>query len=274
MIVISSLAPEGSASYFKALELGALEVISKPDSAFGQSIETQVMLIAEKIKIAAKTNMEARRAVAGISGTLSSAGKKKASSKAMVETTDKIVAIGASTGGTQTFRTILSQLPADGPPMILVQHMPPIFTRTYAESLNESSNMEVKEAEEGDSLRQGLLLIAPGNYHILLRRSGARYFVTLNQRPPVCHVRPSVDVLFMSVAEYAGKNAVGVVLTGMGSDGARGLLEMKQAGAATIVQDEATSIVWGMPKAAYDIGACGSLTSLDRIAQEISIKAK
>ncbi|MFH0920628.1 MAG: chemotaxis response regulator protein-glutamate methylesterase [Fibrobacterota bacterium] len=274
VIIISSLSPEGSASYFKALELGALEVISKPDSAFGQSIDKQVALIAEKIMQAAKTNMTARRNIASIAGLRQSENIKKNVRKSMIETTDKIVAVGASTGGTQTFRAILSKLPADGPPILLVQHMPPLFTKSYAESLNDFVAMEVKEAEEGDSLQQGLVLVAPGNYHVLLRRSGARYYVTLNQRPPVRHVRPSVDVLFMSVAEYAGKNAVGVLLTGMGSDGAKGLLEMKKMGAETIVQDEATSIVFGMPKAAYDLGACSSLTPLDQIAEEILAKVK
>ncbi len=273
VIVISSLAPEGSASYFRALDLGALEVVQKPDSAFGQSIETQIHNIADKIRQAAKTNMEARRKIAGIAGLRVHPSARKAP-KAMLETTDRIVAVGASTGGTQTFRAILSKLPADGPPMVLVQHMPPIFTKSYADGLNDCTEMEVKEAEEGDHLRQGLVLVAPGNFHIQLRRSGARYFVTLNQRPTVCHVRPSADVLFMSVAEYAGKNAVGVVLTGMGSDGAKGLLEMKRAGANTIVQDEATSIVFGMPKAAFDLGGCDKLSPLDKIAEEILAKAR
>lgn len=267
VIILSSLAPEGSASYFKALELGALEVISKPDSAFGQSINQQITLIAEKIKAAAKTNMTARRKIA--SAFKSTIKKSDYRGSAMVETTDKIVAVGASTGGTQTFRAIVSSLPSNCPPMVVVQHMPPMFTKSYAKGLNEAGQMDVKEAEEGDWLRPGLILIAPGNYHIQLQRTGARYYVTLNQRPQVFHVRPSVDVLFMSVAEYAGNNAVGVLLTGMGSDGAKGLLEMKKNGAKTIIQDEKTSIVYGMPKVAYDMGACSKTTPLDDIPSEI-----
>ncbi|MBL8027783.1 MAG: chemotaxis response regulator protein-glutamate methylesterase [Fibrobacteres bacterium] len=273
VIVISSLAPEGSASYFKALELGALEVVAKPDSAFGSGIDRQIGQIADKIRQAAKTNMEARRKVAGIiSRDVKPAHKQ--TSHAMLQTTDKIVAIAASTGGTQTFRAIAAKLPADAPPMVLVQHMPPFFTKSYAESLNSISAMEIKEAEEGDAVLQGRILVAPGNFHMQLRRSGARYYVELNQNPPVCHVRPSADVLFHSVAEFAGRNAVGVVLTGMGSDGASGLLAMKKAGASAIVQDEASCIVFGMPKAAYDIGACDSFTPLDRIPESIIEKAK
>ncbi len=274
VIVISSLAPEGSASYFKALELGALEVVAKPDSAFGQSIDLQIGVIADKIKEAAKVNMEARRKVAGITDRTKTYSAKAKSSHAMLQTTDRIVAVAASTGGTQTFRAIAAKLPADAPPMILVQHMPPLFTRSYAESLNSVSAMDVKEAENGDAVIQGRLLVAPGNYHMQLCRSGARYFVELNQNPPVCHVRPSADVLFHSVADFAGKNAVGVVLTGMGSDGASGLYAMKMAGALTIVQDEASSIVFGMPKAAYEAGACDSFTPLERIAELIIEKAK
>jgi two-component system chemotaxis response regulator CheB len=265
VIILSSLAPEGSDSYFKAIELGALEVISKPDSAFGQSINQQIGLIAEKIKQAAKTNMEARRKISKIV-------KKRVSisqPKAMLETTDKIVAVGASTGGTQTFTSIIRDFPIDGPAMVVVQHMPPIFTKSFAQTLNKTCEMEVKEAEEGDYLRQGLVLIAPGNYHVMLKRSGARYYVTLNQKPHVHHVRPSVDVLFNSVAKIGGANAIGVILTGMGSDGARGLLEMKTSGSQTIIQDEKSCIVYGMPKAAFDIGACQKHTPLNKIAHSV-----
>ncbi|MFP4521243.1 MAG: chemotaxis response regulator protein-glutamate methylesterase [Fibrobacterota bacterium] len=269
VIVLSSLAPEGSESYFRALDLGALEVISKPDSAFGQSITRQISLIAEKIKGAARTNMEARRRVAAIARSKSGTKVRRSASKAMLETTDKIVAVGASTGGTQTFRAVISSLPADCPPMVVVQHMPPIFTRSYAKGLNAASAMDVKEAQDGDGLRPGLILIAPGNYHMEVRRSGARYHVVLNQKPPVNFVRPAVDLLFSSVADYAGKNSVGVILTGMGSDGARGMMKMKKAGAETFAQDEKTSIVYGMPKAAYESGACSELVPLQNISDKI-----
>lgn len=267
VIVLSSLAPEGSDSYFRALELGALEVISKPDSAFGQSINMQIDQIAQKIKSAAKTNMQARQKIAAIKSVKATSNILHKTS--MLETTDKIVALAASTGGTQTFRAIVASLPAMCPPMIVVQHMPPVFTASYAQSLNEDSPMEVREAKDGDTLHSGLILIAPGNYHVTLNRSGARYFVELNQRPHVNYVRPAADVLFYSVADIAGKNAVSVILTGMGSDGAKGMQKMVEAGASAIVQDEESSIVFGMPKAAWKLGLVKKLTALEKIPNAI-----
>jgi len=252
VIVLSSLAPEGSDSYFRALELGAVEVVSKPGAAFSLGRESQINLLIEKIKGAIHVNLNARKNSQAINGQYPE--KKgpafKSKNRAMVETTNKIIAVGASTGGVFAFGSIVNRLPTDTPPMVVVQHMPPGFTQNYAERLNRESHLEVQEAKSGDSMRRGLVLICPGNYHIQLKRSGAQYFVRLNQKPPVGLFRPSVDVLFSSVAHTAGKNAVGVVLTGMGNDGAMGIKEMADAGAKTIFQDKKSCVVFGMPEEA------------------------
>ena len=187
----------------------------------------------------------------------------------MLKTTDKIIAIGASTGGTEAVRRVLTQLPVDMPPILVVQHMPQHFTKLFAERLNQSCALEVREALDGDLVTPGKALIAPGNQHMALRRSGARYRVELNSEPLVWHQRPSVEVLFNSVAEYAGRNAIGIILTGMGKDGAAGLLAMRNAGAYTIAQDERSSVVYGMPKEAVSLGAAVEVLSLDRVAARL-----
>jgi two-component system chemotaxis response regulator CheB len=190
----------------------------------------------------------------------------KSTSRAMVQTTEKVVAVGASTGGTEALRVFLEALPANAPGIIIVQHMPENFTRSFAERLNGLCQISVKEAEQNDTVLRGRALIAPGGRHMLLKRSGARYFVEIKDGPLVCRHRPSVDVLFRSTARYAGNNAVGVIMTGMGDDGARGLLEMKEAGAATIAQDEATSVVFGMPHEAIKRGAADKVLPLEAIS--------
>jgi two-component system chemotaxis response regulator CheB len=182
---------------------------------------------------------------------------------------DTLVAIGASTGGTEALRTILEAMPPDAPGMLVVQHMPEVFTRAFAERLDRSCRIEVKEAEDGDRVEDGRALVAPGNRHLTLRRSGAHYAVEVADGPLVSRHRPSVDVLFRSVAAAAGRNAVGVILTGMGDDGAAGLLEMKQAGASTLGQDEASSVVYGMPREAAERGAVGEVVGLERMAAAI-----
>jgi two-component system chemotaxis response regulator CheB len=192
-----------------------------------------------------------------------------AATGAMVETTEKVVVIGASTGGTEALKTLLEALPPDAPGIVIVQHMPQMFTRAFANRLDGLCQITVKEAEANDTVLRGRALIAPGNHHMLLKRSGARYFVDIKEGPLVCRHRPSVDVLFRSAARYAGKNAVGVLLTGMGDDGARGMLEMKQAGAATIAQDEATSLVFGMPKEAIKLGAADKVLPLAAVGGAI-----
>ena len=188
---------------------------------------------------------------------------------AMAETTEKVVVIGASTGGTEALKTVLEALPADTPGIVIVQHMPELFTRAFANRLDGLCNITVKEAETNDTVLRGRALIAPGNHHLLLKRSGARYYVEVKDGPLVCRHRPSVDVLFRSAARYAGQNIVGVILTGMGDDGARGMLEMKQAGAVTIAQDEATCVVFGMPKEAIKLNGVDKVLPLKSIAGAI-----
>jgi two-component system chemotaxis response regulator CheB len=193
---------------------------------------------------------------------------------AMAETTEKVVVIGASTGGTEALKTVLETLPSDAPGIVIVQHMPELFTRAFANRLDTMCSITVKEAESNDTVLRGRALIAPGNHHLLLKRSGARYYVDLKEGPLVCRHRPSVDVLFRSAARYAGRNAVGVILTGMGDDGANGMLEMKQAGASTIAQDEATCVVFGMPNEAIKRNAVDSVLPLEAISRAIVARAQ
>jgi two-component system chemotaxis response regulator CheB len=187
----------------------------------------------------------------------------------MLATTEKIVVIGASTGGTEALRSLLEVLPPDAPGIVIVQHMPEVFTRAFAGRLDSLCQISVKEAETNDTVLRGRAMIAPGNHHVLLKRSGARYYVEIKDGPLVSRHRPSVDVLFRSAARYAGRNAVAVIMTGMGDDGARGMLEMKEAGATTIAQDEATSVVFGMPNEAIKRGAVDLILPLDAIAGSI-----
>jgi two-component system chemotaxis response regulator CheB len=187
--------------------------------------------------------------------------------KAMAETTHKVIALGASTGGTEALRVILTSMPPNAPGTLVVQHMPARFTSSFAERLNELSAITVKEARDGDTIVNGRALIAPGNRHMLLRRNGARYTVQVKKGPMVHHQRPSIDVLFKTVAEYAGSNAVGALLTGMGADGARGLLRMKRAGAGTLVQDEKSCVIFGMPKEAIRLGAADKVVPIGDIAR-------
>ena len=187
----------------------------------------------------------------------------------MIKTTDTIVAIGASTGGTEAIRAILPTLPANFPGIVMAQHMPANFTKSFAKSLNDVSALDVVEAKDNDTVRPGIALLAPGNYHMIMRRSGARYYVNIQQGPLIHHQRPAVDVLFASVAKYAGANVIGVILTGMGKDGAAGLLKMRQVGAKTIGQDAKSSIVYGMPKVAYEVGAVERVRSLQDIPGEL-----
>jgi two-component system chemotaxis response regulator CheB len=187
----------------------------------------------------------------------------------MARTTEAVICIGASTGGTESLKVLLEGLPADCPPIVIVQHMPEKFTEAFARRLDGLCGMEVKEAEDGDTVMRGRVLIAPGNRHTLLQRSGARYYVAVKDGPLVSRHRPSVDVLFRSAARFAGSNAVGIIMTGMGDDGARGLLEMKDVGAHTVAQDEASSVVFGMPKEAIALGAAARVLPLDHLAGEI-----
>ena len=262
VIIVSSLTREGSRIALEALSLGALEVISKPTASY--SVGDLGIQLADKIRAAAGVKVRQRP---GGETIVIPSEKAVIGAMALTETTRKIIAIGASTGGTEALREVITRMPRNAPGILVVQHMPAKFTTSFAERLDSLSDMTVKEAQDGDTVTDGLVLIAPGNFHMLLKRSGARYHVVVKTGPMVHHQRPAVDVLFRSVAQYAGANAVGIVLTGMGSDGAEGLALMKQAGARTIAQDEQSCVVFGMPKEAIKTGAVDKVVSLPRIAQ-------
>lgn len=260
VIIVSSLTRKGGKLALEALSTGALEVISKPSGAY--SVGEMSLQLADKIRAVSRVKvLPPTRKI-----TDQKTVRPKAS-RALSQTTNKIIAIGASTGGTEALKAVLTTMPPNAPGILVVQHMPAKFTTSFAERLDDLCAITVKEAEDGDSLVNGTALIAPGNYHMLLRRSGARYYMQVKQGPLVHHQRPSVDVLFHSVADYAGGNAVGIILTGMGADGARGLLKMKEAGARTVAQDEKSCIVFGMPKEAIKLDAADKVVSLDRIGE-------
>ncbi len=260
VIIVSSLTPKGSAMAVEAIEYGAIEVLAKPGGAY--SVGDMCIHLKEKIRAASRVNMKRKPLPV-------SKPQIRTITHSLKETTQKVIAIGASTGGTEALKVILVDMPQNSPGIVIVQHMPANFTTAFAERLNQICKIEVKEAEDGDSVINGRALIAPGNFHMLIRRNGAKYYVNVKDGPLVHHQRPAVDVLFNSVAQYVGNNAVGVILTGMGADGAQGLLAMKGAGASTLVQDEASCIVYGMPKEAVKIGAADKIVSLDRMTQEI-----
>lgn len=255
VIVVSSLTAQGTQTAIEAMSAGAVDVVGKPGSAY--SVEALSPMLIEKIKTAAR---------ARVCKVSAPAVKSKAPTTAMIKTTDAVLAIGASTGGVQALTEVLTQFPPDAPGTVIVQHMPVKFTASFASRLNTLCKVEVKEAQDGDGVVPGRVLIAPGGMHMLLRRSGARYQVQIKDGPEVFHQRPSVEVLFESVAKYAGANAVGAILTGMGADGAGGLLKMRQAGARTIAQDEASCVVFGMPQEAIKKGAAEQVVPLNEIA--------
>jgi two-component system, chemotaxis family, protein-glutamate methylesterase/glutaminase len=267
VIVVSSLTGEGTRTALEAMSAGAIDVVCKPGSAY--TIENLSAILIEKVKSAAKAR------VRGIS-TLPPARTtpREPISTSMTTTTDKVIALGASTGGVQALTEVISNLPATAPGVIVVQHMPARFTKSFADRLNDSCAIRVKEAEKGDTVIPGRVLLAPGGFHMQLHRSGARYYVEVIDGPEVHHQKPSVDVLFQSVAKYAGANAVGAILTGMGADGAEGLLAMREAGARTIAQNEATSIVFGMPMEAIKCGAAEKVLPLNEIAKAVLQLAK
>jgi two-component system chemotaxis response regulator CheB len=270
VVICSSLAAEGTQSALKALEYGAVDIITKPRVGSKQFLEDSRVLLCQAVKGAAAAQLgRGRPLLRTVEPKLTADAILSPATHARAETTEKVVAIGASTGGTEALKTLLEELPADAPGIVIVQHMPELFTRAFAERLNKLCNITVKEAESNDSVLRGRALIAPGNHHMLLKRSGARYYVEIKDGPLVCRHRPSVDVLFRSAARYAGQNAVGVILTGMGDDGACGMLEMKQAGAATIAQDEATCVVFGMPKEAIKRNAVDKVLPLQSVAAAI-----
>ncbi len=270
VVMVSSLTESGCQTTLRALELGAVDFITKPKIDLREGMEEIAQDLIAKVKAASVARLR------GQEGGRYSDQKPRASqlasgpfSNAMIKTTDTIIAIGSSTGGTEAVKDVLMSLPPNTPPILITQHMPERFTKTWADRMNSLCRISVKEAENGDSVLPGHALVAPGGYHMALVRSGARYTVRINQDPPVNRHRPSVDVLFASVAQYAGANTVGVILTGMGNDGAKEMLTMKQAGAFTIAQDEATCVVFGMPKEAIKAGAVDKVLPLQDIAGAI-----
>lgn len=265
VVMVSSLTEKGCETTLRALELGAVDYFTKPKFDMQGGIEEQAEELVTKIKTAAKAKLKKQP----VQRERTKVKPLTLKSAAMIKTTDTIIAIGASTGGTEAIREFLEALPPSMPPIVITQHMPEKFTRTFANRLNDLCKITVKEAEDGESVLTGHALIAPGNYHMALVRSGARYHVALNQDSPVNRHRPSVDVLFRSVSDYAGKNAIGIIFTGMGKDGAVGMLEMKQAGAFNYAQDEESCVVFGMPKEAIALGGVDEVCSLQKLAQRV-----
>lgn len=270
-VIISSLTIKGSRTALKALEYGAVEIITKPRMDSEKLLIESRDIIIDAVLAAGMAKIKRINDIRiNVPPKLpADVILKNKTHNSLIETTDKIIAIGASTGGTEAILTVLKSMPSNASGIVIVQHMPELFTRSFADRLNEICDINVKEAENNDTIFTGRALIAPGNKHLLLKRSGARYYVEVKDGPLVNRHRPAVDVLFRSVARYAGQNAVGVILTGMGDDGAKGLLEMKEAGAKTIGQDEQSSIVYGMPHIAFKIGAVEIQLPLTEIANKI-----
>jgi two-component system chemotaxis response regulator CheB len=260
-IIISSLAQPSCVAALQALEFGAVEVLAKPGGPY--SVGELRQSLAHKVRAAAAARIR-RPDPAGASDEAKTSPPPRLAAVTLPLGT--VLAIGASTGGTEAIATVLSRIPESCPGIVITQHIPAQFSRAFAKRLNDLCAMDVKEAEDGDTLRNGLALVAPGDFHMLLRRSGGRYYVSVKTGPRVCYQRPSVDVLFSSVAEAAGGDAVGALLTGMGNDGAQGMLRMRQAGARTIAQNEATCVVYGMPREAVALGAAGEVLPLAAIA--------
>jgi two-component system chemotaxis response regulator CheB len=267
VVICSSLTDAGSETALKALEYGAVEIIQKPRIGTRQFLEESRVRICDAVKAAAMAKVKRiADAVRPIVPKLSAdVILEKPTSHAMAKTTEKVVVVGASTGGTEALSDFLQAMPLDAPGIVIVQHMPEHFTRAFATRLNNICRISVKEAEDNDTVIRGRALIAPGNHHLLLKRSGARYYVEIKDGPLVSRHRPSVDVLFRSAARYAGKNTIGVIMTGMGDDGAKGMLEMKEVGAFNIAQDEESCVVFGMPKKAIELDAVDKVLPLNAI---------
>ncbi len=271
VVMCSSLTDEGCETALRAMECGAVTIITKPKMGVKSFLEEARITICDAVKAAAAVRPRrlAARPRQPERKLSADAVLAKATNRSMIRTTARVTVIGASTGGTTAIREVLTVLPADAPGIVIVQHMPEKFTASFAAALDRECHMTVKEAENNDTVMRGTALIAPGNKHTLLKRSGARYYVEVRDGPLVSRHRPSVDVLFRSAARYAGSNAVGVIMTGMGDDGARGLLELKEAKARTFAQDEESCVVFGMPNEAIKLGAVDRIVPLDAIASEI-----
>ena len=283
VVMVSTLTQHGADVTFEALELGAIDFVSKPTIDVSDGLNDYAEEICGKVKTAALVNVSkisdrrARQAASASSANSDIAPKlsadavleKRSAPKTKLKTTDKIIAIGASTGGTEAIKEVLLAMPANSPGIVISQHIPEAFSKPFAERMDKNSAMTVYEAVDGQQILPGHVYIAPGNRHLIVERSGARYICRLNDGPPVNRHKPSVDVMFRSVAQNVGPNAIGAILTGMGADGAAGLKEMLENGAPTLVQDEKSSVVWGMPGEAYKIGATKDQYPLEKIAQEL-----
>jgi len=279
VVMCSSLTEQGSETLMQALEAGAVDIIVKPRVDAAQFLMESKVRICDVVRAAASARLKGATARPPARAEHPRAPQEKLTAdvmlppplagQAMARTTESVICIGASTGGTESLRVVLEALPAASPGIVIVQHMPEKFTAAFARRLDGLCQVEVKEAAEGDTVLRGRVLIAPGDRHTLLQRSGARYYVSVKDGPLVSRHRPSVDVLFRSAARFAGANAVGIIMTGMGDDGAHGLAEMRQAGAFTVAQDEASSVVFGMPKEAIALGAVERVLPLDMLAAEI-----
>ena len=281
VVMVSTLTEKGADITFEALELGAVDFVSKPKIDVTDGLNEYAAEICEKVITASQVNVSkisdrrARKVTSteetGITPKLSADAvlEKRSASKTKLKTTEKIIALGASTGGTEAIKEVLMSMPANSPGMVISQHIPEAFSKPFAERMDKNSAMTVYEAVDGQQILPGHVYIAPGNRHLIVERSGARYICRLNDGPLVNRHKPSVDVMFRSVAHNVGPNAIGVILTGMGADGAEGLKEMLENGATTLVQDEKTSVVWGMPGEAYKIGAAQDQYPLEKIAKEL-----
>lgn len=265
VVMVSSLTEKGAEVTLQAMELGAIDFVTKPKIDVEAGLRVYAQELVAKIKMAARVKV--RGPVPQVNGSRNAAVATTASR--IFRTTEKLIAIGASTGGTEAIREVLQRMPADSPAIVITQHIPALFSGPFAARMDRSSAMSVCEAKDGQQIVPGHAYIAPGDRHLEVRRDGARYICKLTDAAPENRHRPSVDVLFKSVAQHAGANAVGAILTGMGDDGARGLLELRKVGASTLVQDEASSVVWGMPGAAFKLGAAERVLPLDAIAAEL-----
>ncbi|POR49825.1 response regulator receiver-modulated CheB methylesterase [Paraburkholderia eburnea] len=283
VVMVSSLTERGNEITLRALELGAVDFVTKPKVGIRDGMLDYAEKLADKVRAASRARVRpaapVRAPAAPGAGAAPHAGAHAAHAHApaaaapMINnplvSTEKLIIVGASTGGTEAIREVLQPLPPDAPAVLIAQHMPPGFTKSFAQRLNGLCRITVKEAEHGERVLPGHAYIAPGHAHLLLARSGANYIAHLSDDPPVNRHRPSVDVLFRSAAQHAGKNAIGVILTGMGRDGAAGLLEMRKAGAFTLAQDEASCIVFGMPREAIALGAADEIASLSEMSRRV-----
>ena len=276
VVMVSSLTERGADITLQALALGAVDFVAKPRINVAHGLESYAQEITAKVKAAARAQVRAapRPASRPAAGPATATETTATPVALRYRTTDRLIAIGASAGGTEAIRVVLEAMPPDAPAIVLTQHIPASFSAPFAERLDRHCAMLVREARDGETILPGHVYLPPGDHHLRVLRDGARWRCRLDSGPPVNRHRPAVDVLFRSVAQAAGANAVAAILTGMGDDGARGLLELREAGAATLVQDEATSVVWGMPGAAWKLGAAQECLPLDRIAQRLLTLAR